>query len=584
MMTRMRTRCPVRACRRSGWAVGVVVLLLLLAAGASAQRGAAPGGPAGAPPAGAAPDFLTAMATMFAERPLVRQFDRDGDRRLDVTERKAARAFLASQPPAGPAAFFGRGRGGPLPPGIPPFPGAAFEPGRPGRRISPSDVVPSGTGGLYDQSLLRTFFIQFENDDWEKELADFNNTDVDVPATVAVDGVTYRDVGVHFRGMSSFMMVPEGSKRSLNLAFDSVNEDQRLLGHRTINLLNGNGDPTMMRGMLYADIAQHYIPVPRLNYARVVVNGESWGVYVNAEQFNSDFVRDRFGSARGARWKVPGRPFGQGGMAYLGDAVEAYRPNYQIKSKDDPASWARLIHLFQVLNQTPAAQLERALAPILDIEGALKFLALEVALVNSDGYWARASDYSIYEDERGRFHVIPHDSNEALMEEGVPGAPGGPGARGGRRGRGGPPPGFQPGFGPPGLGPPGAPPGAAGGAAPGFPPPPGGFAAGFPEAGVDLDPLVGLDDAAKPLRSKLLVVPALRTRYLGYVRDIAEKRLDWQAIEPVVRRLRARVADELKADTRKLYSYEAFDAQLGTSDDGLRRFIERRRAFLLKGL
>ena len=47
-----------------------------------------------------------------------------------------------------------------------------------------------------------------------------------------------------------------------------------------------------------------------------------------------------------------------------------------------------------VLNETPPASLEAALAPMLDVDEALKFLALEVALVNSDGYWARASDYS----------------------------------------------------------------------------------------------------------------------------------------------------------------------------------------------
>ena len=38
---------------------------------------------------------------------------------------------------------------------------------------------------------------------------------------------------------------------------------------------------------------------------------------------------------------------------------------------------------------------------MLDVDGALKFLALDVALVNSDGFWARASDYSIYRTRRG---------------------------------------------------------------------------------------------------------------------------------------------------------------------------------------
>ena len=44
-----------------------------------------------------------------------------------------------------------------------------------------------------------------------------------------------------------------------------------------------------------------------------------------------------------------------------------------------------------------------------DFLGALWFLALDNALVNSDGYWTRASDYSIYRDEKGIFHILPYE-------------------------------------------------------------------------------------------------------------------------------------------------------------------------------
>ena len=68
--------------------------------------------------------------------------------------------------------------------------------------------------------MLRTLFLDFENADWEQELQDFHGTDVDVPATLTVDGKKYPNVGVHFRGMSSYMGVGAGSKRSLNLSLD----------------------------------------------------------------------------------------------------------------------------------------------------------------------------------------------------------------------------------------------------------------------------------------------------------------------------------------------------------------------------
>ena len=520
---------------------GYVLLTTVIQAPARAQ-GPGPGGLQGPPPMG--PGFPG------GEREIVAQFDKNGDQRLDNSERKAAREALAADP--GPRGFgFGR-RGGPGG-----FGRGGITPGSPGRKLTPADVKSSPSAPLYDLGTLRTVFLQFENADWEQELAAFNNTDVEVPATVIIDGKTYKNVGVHFRGASSYMMVPEGSKRSLNLSFDFVDEKQAIDGYRTLNFLNANGDPTFVRGVVYSEIARQYIPTPKANYVRVVINGESWGIYVNAQQFNKDFTRDYFKSTKGARWKVPGRPGGRGGMEYLGDDASSYKRQYEIKTKDDAKSWADLIRLFKVLNETPADKLEAALNPILDIDGALKFLALDVALVNSDGYWTRASDYSIYQDETGRFHVIPHDMNEGLADEG---GRGGQGARGpGASGPGGPPPDmmFGPGRGRGGRG-------------------------MFGGASAELDPLVGLDDTTKPLRSKLLAVPALRERYLACVREIAQKHLDWKTLGPRVEGYQALIAEDVKADTRKLYSFEAFTAGLDGSERSLKAFVEKRRAYLLK--
>src|SRR4029453_9632857 len=50
--------------------------------------------------------------------------------------------------------------------------------------------------------------------------------------------------------------------------------------------------------------------------------------------------------------------------------------------------------------------------------------------------WIRTSDYSIYQDDKGRFHIIPSDANETFS---LPGGPGFGGSRGG-------PGGFGPGM------------------------------------------------------------------------------------------------------------------------------------------
>lgn len=460
---------------------------------------------------------------------LLEKFDKDGDGYLNAAERKAARESVASQPrrgrgPGGPGGF-GGGRGTTIQ-------------GKPGPNIKPADVKNYGNESLYDPHVLRTMFLEFENEDWEKELADFYHTDVDVPAKMMVDGRTYKDVGVHFRGATSFMMIPEGSKRSLDVSVNFLDSEQRLGGYRSLNLLNASGDPTFMRTALYHYITRQYTAAPKANWMRVVINGENWGIYVNTQQINSELGKEAFNSSKGARWKVSGSPRGRGGLAYLGDDAAKYKSIYTIKSKDSDKSWAHLINLCKVLNQTPADKLEKALEPILDVDGALKFLAADKALINNDGFWTRASDYSLYEDDKGKFHTIPWDANETLREM--------EGRRGGEGG-----------------------------------------------GGVNLDPFEGADDPDKALLLRLLAVPALKARYLAYMRDIAEKWLDWKTLGPLVADWQSVIAADVRADTRKIFSTNAFEKAV--TEDGvepgsgptapprlsLKSFAEQRRKYLL---
>ncbi|MEZ6119693.1 MAG: CotH kinase family protein [Pirellulaceae bacterium] len=229
--------------------------------------------------------------------------------------------------------------------------------------------------------------MEFENADWEKELEAFHGTDVDVPARMTVDGKSYENVGVHFRGMSSYGMVPTGMKRSLNLSVDYVHSDQELYGYSTLNLLNANGDASLMSTVLYSQIARKYIPAPKANFVHVVINGESWGVFTNVQQFNKDFIKENFGTKQGNRWKVRGNPGADGGLRDLGDDIEEYKRRYTIKSDDSPEAWQDLIRFCKILNSTPPESLESELANIADVDSILWFLALDVALVNSDGYW-----------------------------------------------------------------------------------------------------------------------------------------------------------------------------------------------------
>ena len=368
---------------------------------------------------------------------LLNQFDEDGNGWLNLTERQAALVHLETQSENGGPGGGRGGRGGGFGGRFGGAGGEQSEP-EPGPQLTPADVASYSDEPLYDPFTLRTLFLEFENDDWETELEKFHDTDVDVPANLEVDGETLRHVGVRFRGNTSYSSVGTGRKRPLNLTLDMVHPKQEIGGYSTLNLLNAHSDPTFLRNVLYYEIARQYIPAFKANFVRLVINGESWGVYVNVQQFDSNFTRDFFGTPKGARWKVPGSPRGQGGFTYLGDEIDSYRSIFELKTREDPKSWVGLMLLFETLNNTPSELLESALAQSLDVDGVLKFLALDNVFVNNDGFWTRASDYSLYLDVHGKFHIFPYDANETFAVGRAPGATGGgPGGGRGARGQGG---------------------------------------------------------------------------------------------------------------------------------------------------
>jgi spore coat protein CotH len=530
--------------------------------------GGPPGGPGG-PPGG----------SRNARPSLMLRFDANQDGMLDKYERAQARDYIKAN---GPGRSMPRGG-----PGGPPGPGGlgglrqAVDV-KPGRTLSPAAVPSYPHAGLYDAHVLRTLFFVFENQDWEQELEDFHGTDVEVPAQLTVDGRTYPNVGVRFRGMSSYRSAPRGKKRSLNVTLDLVDRRQRLLGYKSLNLLNSSEDPSFLHTVLFDRVARHYLPAPQANLVRVVINGECWGIYVNEEPFNKDFIKRWFGESDGPRWKVPANFSGAAALMYHGDQVDTYRGLYEIKSPDADKAWRDLIALCRLLAETPDAELERKLGRVLDLDRALWFLALDSVFLDQDGYFSRGSDYSIYQDvAHGRFHLLPRDSNETFHVGGGPGGLGGPGGPPGGlgffAGSGGMPsamlggdemPGGMPGF----FGGPGGMPGGPGG-----------------PGGGGIDPLGQVQNKMRPLIQRLLSSTNLRARYLAHVRTIAHEWLDWKVLGPMFEDYRTLIAEDVLADTRNLSTFaKFFDSDIGVATGGgpfggsagLKRFIEERRKYL----
>ena len=484
---------------------------------------------------------------------LIPKFDKDEDGILDKAERSAAREFVLKQRESGGGERGSRG-------GRPAGPGGdrGSRPGRPdGNRGGPPPRPDRGRGGrpeqeprdfskaehltpgnevaskkkLYHEGTLRTLFITFKDDEWKEEMEAFYRTDVAVPADLIVDGKLYKDVGLKYRGNSSYFSVSPELKRSMNLYVDHKHGGQKLLGYKTLNLLNSNSDPTFMREVIYSHVARDYIPAFKGNFIKVVINGESWGVYSHIQQFNKDFLEDNFGTRGGVRWKVGAGGGGRGNLGYPGDRKEDYA-GYQLRTDGADDAWKQLAEFTKLLNETPPEKLGAALNERLDIDSALWSLALE-CVFQDEGYFTRGSDYNLYLDPDGRFHLLQHDGNEVMN------IPGGPGMPSGLR-------------------------------------------------GPKLEPFYNADNPDRPLMFKLFQVPELKARYRHHLKTITEEWIAWDKISPLVEGYASLIGDEVKKDVRKLSSFEAFEkGLLKTSSDGrrtklgLKPFTEGRREFLL---
>ena len=391
--------------------------------------------------------------------------------------------------------------------------------------------IPEGSPSLYNAGTLRTLYLRFHHENWSEQMNAFYRTDIEVPADLIVDGKVYPEVGVHFRGTSSYFTV-NSEKKSFNIAVDYSTDGQRLYGYKTLNLLNGHVDGSFLREVLYNRISRDYIPAMKTNLVKLVINGENWGVYINLQQYNKDFLAEWFGTKDGVRWKVgPGRG---GALNYAGDDPTTYQETYQLKTNNVDDPWTDLIAFCKMLDETTSdTELTEKLPSVLNIDQVLWQLAVSNVFMDDDGYIHKGGDYAIYQDVNGRFHLIPHDNNESF--------------RFGRSGRGGP---------------------GGGG--------PGGWSWGELTNGM-VSPVAHEDNTARPLIKRLLSNPEWRARYLAHVQTVVDEWLDWEVLEPIIKEYQTLIDAEVQQDDKKLYSYQDFTTN--TPAD-LKRFVVQRREYL----
>ena len=328
--------------------------------------------------------------------------------------------------------------------------------------------------------------------------------------SVIVDGVKYDGTGIRFRGDKSYQM---GLKRNpFTIKLNHKNPAQSHQGYSALKLSSALRDPSMVREVLFYEVAGKYMPASQACYTKLYVNDEYIGVFVNIESIDNQFLQRHYGSSANPLFKAgvdykpevpPACKQNLFGSLEYEDNLECYKGNYEMLSGN---GWSDLQELTRVLNNEPA-KIER----LLDVDRTLWMLALNNVMVNLSSYTGNHSiNYFLYRDNNGRFQPLHWDLNLSFGSYKNTGN---------------------------------------------------GSDLNLKEL-QNLDPLLHADNPYKPLISQLLKDPLYKKIYLSHVRQIVDENFANGAYEKRAQELQGMIVVPFNDDKNKLYSLDDFQRSL----------------------
>lgn len=252
--------------------------------------------------------------------------------------------------------------------------------------------------------------IYFEQSNWDALLDSLYilGSEARLGGDVTIDGTEYKNVGVRYKGYSSYSSTRK--KNPFNIDLDYALPDQNHLGVQKIKLSNVIQDPSFIREILSYEIGRKYMPASKANFAMVYVNDAFIGVFTNVESIESDFLQTYFHSS--GNTFVKGNPETvdlNGANSNLGNQlgtdISNYTSLYDMKSSGSQ-DWDNLYSLIDVLNEDPAS-----IETILNVDRTLWMHAFNYTVINFDSYVGYAQNYYLYQDDNGQFNPILWDLN-----------------------------------------------------------------------------------------------------------------------------------------------------------------------------
>ena len=221
---------------------------------------------------------------------------------------------------------------------------------------------------------------------------------------------TVDSIGFRLRGNTSRV----STKKSFKISFNTFKKGRNFYDVEKLNLNGEHNDPSIIRSKLCFD---HFETIDfnasRANHVEIYVNGKYYGLYINVEHIDEEFLKKNFADDSGNLWKC----LYPADLTYQGSDPSVYinlnsggRPAYELKTNEQQMDFSKLVRLIAILNNTPDAALPDSIESAIDIPGVLKYFAMNVLMGSWDDYWSLMNNYYLYyEPSNDIFHIIPYD-------------------------------------------------------------------------------------------------------------------------------------------------------------------------------
>jgi spore coat protein H len=242
-------------------------------------------------------------------------------------------------------------------------------------------------------------------------------------ADIYYNDLVWKDVGVRYKGNSS--LTARSGKLPLRLDFDKFEEenpgiaDQRFYGFKELSLSSNYNDAAVMREKSASDLFRDFgVPAVHTAFYEVYINKgngpEYYGVYTMTEVVFDTFLKDYFGSKSGNCYKPEedGANFAQTGFTLDGFELKT---NEEVNDKSDIQAMYNALHS---ANRTSnPVQWKTDLEAVFDVDGFLKYLAVNNTIQNWDTYGKMPHNYYLYHDPADDIlKWIVWDNNEAFSD------------------------------------------------------------------------------------------------------------------------------------------------------------------------